>query len=226
MESLVDRISRRPQISAPRRFVEPRPLEYREHFRPGMGTENVGPLLRSLIQMLRPNRVLEIGAGYTTPFLLEGLVNNRRYYDDGCLSERFLENTNYDPRLVIIDDMSLGELQKQNGLTDIIKSQYVEIVEGRFQGLAEQLNQNYGNFDFVWYDCGGYEEYVHFIEEYWSICSDYVLFHFTYTDGRPNKLLSAILENIPKDTYSRFDIIEPHKRRQGSITMIRKTPLS
>ena len=44
-------------------FKTPKPLEYKEHYRPGLGTENVAPFLRSMVQMLRPNRVLEIGAG-------------------------------------------------------------------------------------------------------------------------------------------------------------------
>ena len=92
-------------------FQNPRPLEYPELFRPGMGTEVVAPFLRSMVQLLRPNRVLEIGAGYTTPFLLEGLVNNQQLFDDGNLDNRYFQNYVYEPRLVIIDDMSLGELR-------------------------------------------------------------------------------------------------------------------
>ena len=57
--------------------TEPRTLEYPEHFRPGMGTENVAPFLRSLAELVRPKRILEVGAGYTTPFLLEALVNKK-----------------------------------------------------------------------------------------------------------------------------------------------------
>ena len=68
------------------RFLEPSPIEYEEFFRKGMGTENVGAFLRSMVMMLRPKRVLEIGAGYTTPFLLEALINNERVFDDGNLS--------------------------------------------------------------------------------------------------------------------------------------------
>ena len=49
-------------------FEKPRPLEYPQHFRAGMGTENVAPFLRSMVQLTRPNRILEIGAGYTTPW--------------------------------------------------------------------------------------------------------------------------------------------------------------
>ena len=56
-------------------------IEYEDHYRKSMGTESVGPLLRSLVRMVRPNRILEIGAGYTTPFLLEGLEKNEELFD-------------------------------------------------------------------------------------------------------------------------------------------------
>ena len=69
------------QPSTDSMFVQPRPLEYSTLFRPGMGTENVGSFLRAMVQMLRPKTVLEIGAGYTTPFLLEGIVNNKRIFE-------------------------------------------------------------------------------------------------------------------------------------------------
>jgi Methyltransferase domain len=42
---------------------------------PGMGTEAVAPLLASLVQFYRPQRVLEIGMGYTTPFLAAALAD-------------------------------------------------------------------------------------------------------------------------------------------------------
>ena len=90
-------------------FKTPKPLEYKEHYRPGLGTENVAPFLRSMVQMLRPNRVLEIGAGYTTPFLLEALVNNERVFNDGNLKTEYMQNYIYDPKLIVIDDMSLGD---------------------------------------------------------------------------------------------------------------------
>ena len=64
-------------------------MEHNEHFRMGMGTENVGPLLRTLVQMIRPQRILEVGAGYTTPFLLDGLKANEEIcngYIEGSLA--------------------------------------------------------------------------------------------------------------------------------------------
>ena len=207
--------------SSSSRFLNPSPIEYEEFFRRGMGTENVGALLRALVQMVRPTRILEIGAGYTTPFLLEGIVNNKRVFNDGNLKESYFKNYKYEPKLVVIDDMSLGELAKKPGMKEIINSEYVDFVEGSFQDKSDALFNKYGNFDFVWYDCGGTEEYKVFMNKYWKICSDYVLFHFTYYDGKPNPNLAVVLEMMTGNPL-RFDIIEPHKYRQGSITMLRK----
>ncbi len=202
-------------------FNKPRPIEYPIFYRPGMGTENVAGFLRSMLMMLRPKRVLEIGAGYTTPFLLEGLINNERVFDDGNLSESYFKNYTYEGKLVIIDDQSLGELKKTEGMKDIIESNYTEFIEGRFEGKAKELYNKYGNFDFVWFDCGGPNEYISFIEEFWEYCSNYIFFHFTYWDGKPNMNHKIIYDHI-KGNPAIIDIVEPHKKRQGSITMVKK----
>lgn len=41
-----------------------------------MGVENMGPLLYSLVRFTKPRHVLEIGAGYTSVFLLQALKDN------------------------------------------------------------------------------------------------------------------------------------------------------
>tara|TARA_Y100001934_G_C11942565_1_gene580919 strand:- start:169 stop:696 length:528 start_codon:yes stop_codon:yes gene_type:complete len=174
-----------------------------------------------MAQMLRPKNILEIGAGYTTPFLLEALINNERVYDDGNLEPLYFKNYVYDPKLVVIDNMSLGELTKKPGMAQIFSSKYTELVQGDFEGKASILGEKYGDFDFVWFDCGGSSEYTIFMEEYWDICSDYIFFHFTYTRGSPNELRDIIFNKLTGNP-SVFDIVEPHKSRQGSITMVRK----
>ena len=202
-------------------FERPAPLEYPLLYRAGMGTENVGGFLRAMVQMVRPMKILEIGAGYTTPFLLEALVNNKRVYDDGNLQGTYFKNYKYEPKLVVIDNMSLGELFQKPGMRNILKSEITEFLEGDFEGNSLVLREKYGNFDFVWFDCGGLEEYRKFFDEYWDLCSDYVIFHFTFSDGKPNEAHKLILNSIA-ESADVFDIIEPHKRRQGSITMVRK----
>ena len=202
-------------------FRQPTPIEHPMLYRAGMGTENVGGFLRAMAQMLRPKNILEIGAGYTTPFLLEALINNERVYDDGNLEPAYFKDYVYDSKLVVIDNMSLGELVNKPGMNEIISSKYTEFVEGNFEGKAEMLREKYDAFDFVWFDCGGIAEYKSFIDEYWDICSDYIFFHFTYTRGNPNAFHETILNNMTGSPHV-FDIVEPHKSSQGSITMIRK----
>tara|TARA_B100000214_G_scaffold308793_1_gene240229 strand:+ start:69 stop:1355 length:1287 start_codon:yes stop_codon:yes gene_type:complete len=202
-------------------FKYPSPLEYPAFYREGMGTENTGSFLRAMALMLRPNRILEIGAGYTTPFLLEAIVNNQRVFDDGNLQESYFENYTYEPKLVVIDNMSHGELAEKPGMKGILMSKYTDFVEGNFEDKANILSEKYGNFDFVWFDCGSASEYKIFMEKYWDMCSDYIFFHYTYSEGIPNLNHHIILENIKGNPFI-FDIVEPHKKRQGSITMIKK----
>jgi hypothetical protein len=45
---------------------------------PLAGTELMGPLLYSLLRSGRPRSVVEVGMGYTTPFLLQALYDNRQ----------------------------------------------------------------------------------------------------------------------------------------------------
>jgi predicted O-methyltransferase YrrM len=196
----------------------PSVMEYEEYYRPGTGTENVGGLLRSLVQMVRPNHVLEIGAGYTTPHLLEALVNNSRVYNDGNLNPSYFDNLVYDPKLVIIDNMSRLD---STFMHNIGSSDYVEFVNGNFQDHAKMLEKKYQHFDFVWFDCGGPAEYQDFVQHYWHMCSSYVLFHFTYTNGSPNDNYMRIMESAT-DIDNVFHIVEPHKNTQGSVTMIKK----
>ena len=41
-----------------------------------MGCENMGPMLYTLVRFLKPRRVLEVGAGYTSIFILQALADN------------------------------------------------------------------------------------------------------------------------------------------------------
>ena len=202
-------------------------MEYKEYFRAGMGTESVAPFLRSLIQMVRPQRILEIGAGYTSLFLLDGLENNKIIIDEGNLDKKYSEwhKKHYDPKLVIVDNMSLGEFKKDFN----IDSKYIEFVQGDFKDKSQELFEKYGEFDFVWFDCGGPKEYDTFMREYWDICSEYVIFHYTYHQGKPVASLGVLMQHITGheqlmggSNVHRMDIIEPHKVRQGSITMFKK----
>ena len=196
-------------------------MEHKKHFRRGMGTENVGPLLRTLVQMIRPQRILEVGAGYTTPFLLDGLKANEEMFDDGTLDphyERWYKSNN-DPRLIVIDTNPLPQLN----------SKYVEHIQEKFQERSQELFEKYGEFDMIWFDCGDAQDYQDFLTEYWNICSHYMIFHYTFFQGQPTTAIDIISGSIDgyarlygANNVQRIDILEPHKAGQGSITMLKK----
>jgi hypothetical protein len=58
--------------------------------------------------------------------------------------------------------------------------------------------------------------------EYLPICSGYVLLHYTYYRGKPNPNFTEIETYISNEEWERIDMIEPHKYRQGSFTMIKR----
>ena len=196
----------------------------------GMGTELMGPLLRTLVQMTRPQRILEIGVGYTTPFILDGLEANEEMFDDGNLDPHYEKwyKSNNDPKLIIIDTKDANKLPL---LENKLGSKYVEHIQGKFQGMAQELFEKYGEFDMIWFDCGGAEEYQDFLAEYWNICSHLMIFHFTFFQGQPTTnidIISGFIDGwarlLGANNVQRIDIIEPHKAGQGSITMLRKVP--
>ena len=196
-------------------------MEHNEYYRKAMGTENVGPLLRILVQMVRPQRILEIGAGYTTPFILDGLKANEEIFDDGNIDPSYEKwyKSNNDPRLVVIDTDPLPQLD----------SKYVDHIQGKFQGRAQELFEKYGEFDMIWFDCGAPQDYQDFLTEYWNICSHYMIFHYTFFQGQPTTaidIISGSIEGYARlygvNNVQRIDILEPHKAGQGSITMLKK----
>ena len=197
-------------------------IEHKDHFRVGMGTEYVAKFLRSFICMSRPNRILEIGAGYTTPFILDALRYNEKIINEGNLNPTYFQDMNYDPKFVIIDNENQGKFDNDLAMKEIIDSKYTDFIFDDFQGKGKIIEQKYGKFDFVWFDCGEAEDYKSFINEYWEICSEYVIFHNTYLNGKANINLKNILEGIGDSNFQWIDIIEPHKLSQGSITIIKK----
>ena len=208
-------------------------MKHEKWYVPGYGTEKVGPFLGSLIEMVRPQKILEVGFGYTTPFLIESLKNNfELVWDDNCDPE-YLKNK-YDPKLVIIDNQSLEKntnraKQRRNFLKEQ-PTNLVDFIEGDFtqSSIVSQVKENYSQFDLCWFDCGGPEEYQFFIDNYFNMIKEFSIFHFTFFKGEENKngkIISKCLSEYLRSTGSnmqRLDIIEPHKFKQGSITILRK----
>ncbi|CAO1652473.1 hypothetical protein NYA22BAC_01823 [Parasphingorhabdus sp. NYA22] len=210
---------------------ERRPLlPFSDSFQAGMGTELVAPFLYSLVRMLRPMRLLEIGCGYTTRWLVKALEDNEKVHIDWNADPEYFKKS-YDPVLICIDNHDDAPEKPEGGSSDLLQSNYIQFFPAMFEGLAEEIKEEYGELDFVWFDCGGPEEYRSFCEEYLPICSGYIFFHFTYYRGQPNSNHDIIseftsapkyLDEDGKSLWSQIDLVEPHKYRQGSVTMLKR----
>ncbi len=86
-------------------------MKNEEWWVPGYGTEKVGPFLESLVGLARPQRILELGMGYTTPFLLNGLKENTEglLWDSNC-DKDYLDKP-YSPKFVVVDNLSMEDDQ-------------------------------------------------------------------------------------------------------------------
>ena len=220
---------------------------------PSMGTENIGQFLYSLIRMTRSWRLLEVGLGYSTPFMAKALVDavddhvaDMQAAQDreggserrGVLLPRYFTQ-NHCGILHAIDDFSLEEtsapkvmkILKNLGLDSAVKT-----YNGDFRGMGKNLEPATLPLDLIWFDCGGPPEYVDFMKEFWPLLKPdggMLILHFTYWQmGGPDgeMLMGSIANEIKRQQAmagldARFEVlslVEPHKRRQGSVTMIRR----
>ena len=227
---------------------------------PGMGTESAAFLLYSLVRMARPRSVMEVGLGYTTPFIALALADAREEFEyDRRVIEEDIEaparrgllapeyhRHDYTPRLHAIDDFSLesSTAPKVLGvLKDLGLERFVRVHEGDFRGYSRNLSKIDLPLDFVWFDCGGPQDYIDFIREYWSLINPdhgVLALHFTYWSvsvqrdgGKVREVIpSPIANEIKRQQFAtgisaRFEamsLLEPHKNRQGSVTLVRKLP--
>ena len=204
-----------------------------------MGAETMGPLLYTLIRFARPQRVLEVGAGYTTPFILKALadvhathrqeVAARQHAPQPHLVSSYYEKP-HEPRLLCLDNNShpdstaskVVELARTLGL-----SNYLEIHYENFEGYTRKMDPSWRPFDFVWFDCGGLLQYALFLNEYWEFVNKnggLLLLHSTLTNMSVNLLVKSLKLNQATKDFHNFELLsllEPHKRNQNSVTMIR-----
>jgi hypothetical protein len=163
-----------------------------------MGVELLSPFIYSLIRCTKPRSALEVGAGYSSPFILQALADNLtdhrqqqealrghvRSDEHGGL-RRLLKGRHpaplarpeyydraYDPVLTIIDDVShpaTSAKQVEAVATDLQLGHILRFQKGDFRGMSPSFPADILPFDFVWFDCGSFPHYTAFLSEYWSL---------------------------------------------------------
>jgi predicted O-methyltransferase YrrM len=161
---------------------------------PGMGTETIAPLLAMLLRLRRPRRVLEVGMGYTTPFLaaaLAGLEEEVRaeaaalaaktrshlaagelddpwlYAEPPLLAPHFYAEP-YRPLFVAVDNLSHDASSAGDvaeTLTDLGLADRVTVVNADLESSADVLPPELFPIDFAWVDAWAC---LYFFENFWD----------------------------------------------------------
>jgi len=163
---------------------------------PAAGTETVAPLLSSLVQLTRPRRVLEVGMGYTTPFLAAALaeVEEQVRQEQAALAEktkRHLETADgldtewvyadpalrapgfylepYAPQFVAVDDLSIPDSSAGHVL-DVLGSlglaDRVQVINADIRQCRDRLPAGFAPIDLAWVDAW---ECLYFFDHFWDL---------------------------------------------------------
>lgn len=166
---------------------------------PGMGTENVGPLLEGLVRLRRPRLTLELGAGYTTLFLLRAIADAHLQHirdaavvrdetDDSGYATLLLPNVveaEFDPLLVTVDDFSdplssAGRVAA--AAAELGLGSYLRVEDGELSAFAEVFAQRRWTFDLIWVDAGDLRDESLVLRDYWPLVATggFVALHDAY----------------------------------------------
>jgi predicted O-methyltransferase YrrM len=189
---------------------------------PGAGTEVVAPLLSLLVRFTRPRRVLEVGMGYTTPFLAATLaeleaeaeaesrglaaktlpyVENGHELDDdwldtepALLSPHFYARP-YRSRFIAVDDLSLADSSAARVgevLREIGLDDRVTVINAGLRDCIDLLPRDFTNIDLAWVDAW---ECLYFFDYFWELINPdggLVIMHYLMTYPEGEAVLDYI----------------------------------
>jgi len=187
-----------------------------------MGTEEVAPLLYHLVRFCRPRRLLEVGMGYTTPFIARALQDNRRaaemearglaaktqgYLATGAqLDEEWLRAdpvlaapafhlSGYRPSFLAIDNLQ-SPISTAGQVGEVLDglglADVVTVLRSPLEEALLRLPQGFLPFDFVWLDLN---DKTAFFERWWNLvdpAGGIVLVHFLLTHASGEAVLEQI----------------------------------
>lgn len=220
--------------------------------RPGMGTENASLLLATFVRMLRPNVVLEIGAGDSTIALANALQaatsdweNDRAALLDEQWSERvaLLDPSRipdrYSPKLITVDNFSGEGSSAEAAWAQLeaagVDDGVVHFIQDDFFNIPDASFERWGELDLVWIDAGTPADDVRFVADLWHRVKPggFLVLHEPTmlspvrknSETRLEVVRNPLWEELSAAVNDGFELItfpEPHKYRQSGVGVIRK----
>jgi predicted O-methyltransferase YrrM len=208
----------------------------REAFSPTMGTENMAPLLYSLVRFNRPRSILEIGAGYTTLFLLQAMADNYNDYRSEIERLAALEKSPpeerqraikdtfplmlqdyyrqpYEPMLHCVDNMSHAETSAHKALAGakvLGIDRHLKFHQENSRDFIARLKDRPMQFDMMWLDAGNYASYVDYGRNLFPFINPdggLILIHSTETNLEAQAYVRSLKVRQATVDFSNFEMI-------------------
>jgi hypothetical protein len=215
-------------------------------YNPHMGVENMGPFLYSFLRLVKRRQIVEIGAGYTSAWILQALHDN----DEELERIRTLQRAGqcrlldypwtageqveaYDEQAASLLCIDNCEHQKETatGATAIAKSLGLDPYFSFLQCDAFDLELEEASVDVLWCDFGVGARMKEFAAGAWASIrpGGFLLCHSTLTNTNTRDWLETVrsqqgedVTGLPSGEYVELSLLEPHKRYQNSISIIQK----
>jgi predicted O-methyltransferase YrrM len=211
-----------------------------------MGCENMAPLLYSLVRFLKVQNILEVGAGYTSIFLLQALydnqqeignyakliksgqckVGNQPYCVDGKLNKIHEKKS----ILHCVDHMGhehttadhVLQIAKDLGIDSHLQLHNIDFWDFELQ---DDQNDEDQKIELIWLDFAAGKKLSKVLNRWWHRLKNggYILCHSTLTNSMTREWLEQMRsrENN-KWVYETISFLEPHKYFQNSFSMFQK----
>eukprot|EP00977_Amphora_coffeiformis_P002317 scaffold429_cov169-Amphora_coffeaeformis.AAC.11 len=215
-------------------------------YNPHMGVENAGPLLYSLVRFAKPRRIVEIGAGYTSLWLLQALKDNdmemerifKLQKQGKCrlldypwsVEDSVSEYMRTGSSLLCIDNC-LHQRETATGAAAVAANlglaDYFEFI----QGDAYDMDFDIESIDLLWCDFGVGSRMRDFARGAWRSIrpGGFLVCHSTLTNKGTRDWLEDVrarreesLTGIPPDEVVELSLLEPTKRYQNSVTILQR----
>eukprot|EP01062_Namystynia_karyoxenos_P005877 TRINITY_DN12024_c0_g1_i1.p1 TRINITY_DN12024_c0_g1~~TRINITY_DN12024_c0_g1_i1.p1 ORF type:complete len:895 (+),score=274.09 TRINITY_DN12024_c0_g1_i1:66-2750(+) len=201
----------------------------------GMGCENMGTMLYAVVRFAKPARCLEVGAGYTTAFLLQALADNADELAAAPLStwHQGPPQSGGGGVLVCVDNCSHPHTTAHRAVTVAQRlglAGRLRLYSADAADYVAVSRERGTRFDLVWLDgVLGFDrsrpmeqrtEAV--VDAVWPLLNPggTLLVHSTLT----NRATRGWVESLREKGAERLSLLEPHKGRQNSFTALRKRP--
>lgn len=215
-------------------------------YNPHMGVENLGGFLYSFLRMTKKRRVVEIGAGYTSLWILQALADNDaelariqdlqnsgqcRLLDWPWTNHQMVQSLREEPAKLLCVDNCEHQKETATGASSIAKSMGLDHYLDFVQGDAFDLELGSDSIDILWCDFGVGSRMRDFVASVWPSLRNggFLLCHSTLTNQRTRDWLEATrrrdeeeITGLPPGEYVQVSLLEPHKHYQNSISVFQK----